>query len=181
MLRGRHLYVGAIPSNTIIPSASVKVTSLSTGVEQTGPVTGDGIYLVVNLTPGQYVVEVSASGFQTFAQTVLLETGQRARLDVTLPVGALGETVTVEGVAPLLDTQSAVLGNVVSQNEVSNLPRDPQLGRSPLHPPRRAGRSLHRTDRHHERRPHRWRQCAWEPVPAAGDPRVMQFSLRVQF
>jgi hypothetical protein len=53
---------------------------------------------------------------------VLLETGQRGRLDLTLPVGAVGETVTVSGVSPLLDTQTAVLGNVVSQVEVANLP-----------------------------------------------------------
>ena len=53
---------------------------------------------------------------------VLLEVGQRGRLDLALTVGGVGETVTVTGVTPLLDTQTAVVGNVVSQDEVAKLP-----------------------------------------------------------
>jgi len=109
-------------SNAVIPTASVTVTNIATGVAQTSAVTEQGIFLIVNLAPGQYLVEATANGFQKFAQVVLLETGQRGRLDLTLPVGAVGETVTVTGVSPLLDTQTAVLGNVVSQDEVANLP-----------------------------------------------------------
>ncbi len=110
------------PSDAVIPVATVKATNLATGVDQTASVTQEGAYVIVNLSPGEYLVEAAAAGFQTFAQTVQLETGQRARLDVTLPVGAIGETVTVQGVTPLLDTGSAVLGSVVSSNEVANLP-----------------------------------------------------------
>lgn len=110
------------PSNAVLVAASVNVTHLATGVTHSATTTNDGVYLVVNLTPGQYLVEASASGFQKFVQTVQLETGQRARIDLSLAVGSVGETVQVEGVTPLLDTQSAVLGNVVSQTEVANLP-----------------------------------------------------------
>lgn len=110
------------PSNAVIPKATVKITGVATGVEQSAVATGDGTYLIVNLTPGEYLVEASASGFQTYAQVVQLQTGQRARIDFSLPVGGLGETVKVEGITPLLDTQSAVVGTVVSQNEVANLP-----------------------------------------------------------
>ena len=110
------------PSGGVIPAATIKVTSLATGVTQDATATNRGTYLVVNLAPGQYLVEGSATGFQTLAQTVALEVGQRGALDLTLPVGGLGETVTVEGITPLLDTQSAVLGSVVSNIEVSKLP-----------------------------------------------------------
>ncbi len=110
------------PQNAVIPAATVKLTHVATGVEATTTATGEGTYLVVNLAPGEYLVEASATGFQTFAQTIRLETGQRARLDLSLAVGAIGETVRVEGVTPLLDTQSAVVGSVVSRNEVANLP-----------------------------------------------------------
>lgn len=109
-------------SNAVIPSASVKVMNLATGVEQTVTVTGDGVYLIVNLASGQYLVQAAATGFQASSQTVELALGQRGRLDLSLAVGGVGETVTVEGVTPLLDTQSAVLGSVVSQAEVANLP-----------------------------------------------------------
>ena len=72
--------------------------------------------------PGEYLVQVEAAGFQRFEQTVSLELGARSRLDVSLAVGSIGETVTVDGVTPLLSTESAVLGTVVEQNEVAKLP-----------------------------------------------------------
>lgn len=109
-------------SNAVMPGATVKVTNLATGVEHTTVTTGQGSYLVVNLIPGQHLVEASAPGFQTFSQMVELSTGQRARIDVSLAPGAVTETVKVEGVTPLLDTQSAAVGTVVSRSEVANLP-----------------------------------------------------------
>ena len=109
-------------SSAVIPAATVKVMNIATGVAQTVTVTGNGVYLIVNLASGQYLVEAAATGFQTSSQTVELALGQRGRLDLSLPVGGVGETVTVAGVTPLLDTQSAVLGSVVSQAEVANLP-----------------------------------------------------------
>src|SRR5918992_3072967 len=110
------------PSNAVIPKAQVKVTNLATGVESTATTTNDGTYLIVNLQPGEYLVQTEATGFQRFEQTVALEIGSRARLDISLAVGSVGETVKVEGVTPLLDTESAVLGTVVDSNEVSKLP-----------------------------------------------------------
>jgi outer membrane receptor protein involved in Fe transport len=110
------------PSNAVIPKAQIKVTHLATGVESTATTTADGTYLIVNLQPGEYLVQTEAPGFQRFEQTVALEIGSRARLDVSLAVGSIGETVKVEGVTPLLDTESAVLGTVVDNNEVSKLP-----------------------------------------------------------
>jgi hypothetical protein len=110
------------PSAAVIPAASVKVTNLATGVAQTTTTTPEGTYVVVNLQPGQYLVEASAQGFQTLAQTVELATGQRAQLDVSLTTGNVTETVRVEGVTPLLDTSAAVVGSVVSRQEVANLP-----------------------------------------------------------
>ena len=49
--------------------------------------TKDGNYLVVNLAPGQYIVDAEAQGFQKSTQRCILEVGQRGRLDVTLGVG----------------------------------------------------------------------------------------------
>jgi len=110
------------PQNAVVPSATIKLTHVATGVQATTTSTADGAYIVVNLAPGEYVVEASATGFQTVAQTIVLETGQRGRLDLSLAVGGVGETVRVEGITPLLDTQTAVVGSVVSRQEVANLP-----------------------------------------------------------
>ena len=110
------------PSNAVVASATVTITHLATGIESKSTTTTDGTYLAVNLPPGESLVEVQATGFQKFARTIHLEVGNRASLDLSLTVGSLTETVRVEGVTPLLDTQSSVVGSVVSQIEVSNLP-----------------------------------------------------------
>src|SRR6202022_5158725 len=61
--------------------------------------------------------------FQPLAQSVHLMLGQRARLDFTLPVGGVAETVSVKAEAkPLLDSESAVLGTVVAQTSIATLP-----------------------------------------------------------
>ena len=109
-------------TDAVLPKAKVTVTSLATGAVATVTTSGNGLYLVVNLAPGQYLVQAEAAGFQRFEQTVSLEIGARSRLDMSLAVGSIGETVKVDGVTPLLSTESAVLGTVVDRNEVDKLP-----------------------------------------------------------
>ncbi len=109
-------------SGAVVPGATVRLTPIAGGVEREVTATGEGTYQVTGLVSGEWLVEVAASGFQTVAQTVRLEVGQRSQLDATLPVGAVSERVLVEGVTPLLDTQSAVLGTVVNQKEIATLP-----------------------------------------------------------
>src|SRR5687767_12691788 len=110
------------PSDAVIGKATVRVTSLATNAVSTATTTADGTYLVVNLAPGEYLVQVEAPGFQRFEQTVSVAIGSRARLDLSLAVGSIGETVTVEGVTPLLSTENAIVGTVVARNEVDKLP-----------------------------------------------------------
>jgi hypothetical protein len=110
------------PSGAVIPKAQVTVTNLATGVVSKVMTNDNGTYLVVNLMPGTYLVQAEMTGFQRFEQTVSLEIGARSRLDMSLPVGSIGETVTVAGVTPLLSTESAAIGTVVNSNEMQNLP-----------------------------------------------------------
>jgi outer membrane receptor protein involved in Fe transport len=110
------------PSDAVITKAQVRVTNLATNSTATATTNADGTYLVVNLAPGEYLVQVEAQGFQRFEQTVALQVGARSRLDVSLAVGSIGETVTVEGVTPLLSTENAEVGQVVSSLEVEKLP-----------------------------------------------------------
>jgi outer membrane receptor protein involved in Fe transport len=110
------------PSGAVIGAARVKVTSLATNSVATATTSNDGTYLVVNLASGEYLVQIEAPGFQRAEQTVALELGARSRLDLSLAVGSIDETVTVAGVTPLLSTESAVVGTVVDSNEVASLP-----------------------------------------------------------
>ncbi len=57
------------PSDAVVPKAKVTVTSLATGVASIATTTAEGTYLVVNLAPGQYLVQAEATGFQRYEQT----------------------------------------------------------------------------------------------------------------
>jgi hypothetical protein len=105
-----------------VAGASVTVTNIATNVATRVKTTGDGNYLVPNLAPGQHLVEAEASGFQKFTQAVILEVGQRGRLDITLGVGGLTETVTVQAPVRLLNTEQSAVGTVIDQNAVAKLP-----------------------------------------------------------
>src|SRR4051812_26198323 len=87
----------------VLPGATVTVTNLATNVASTQQTSDTGSYLVVNLIPGRYKVEVELSGFKKVAQPITLEVGQRARLDATLSVGNFSETVTVQETTPLIN------------------------------------------------------------------------------
>ncbi|HEX6739448.1 MAG TPA: TonB-dependent receptor, partial [Vicinamibacteria bacterium] len=109
-------------SGAALAGATVTVTHTATAVATQVQTTGAGLYRVVNLAPGQYLVEVDAPGFQKAAQSVILEVGQRAGLDFALAVGGLTETVTVAETRRLLNTEQAAGGTVIDQNAVSRLP-----------------------------------------------------------
>ncbi len=109
-------------SDAVVPKATVTVTQLATNVVTKATTNAEGAYLVVNLAPGQYLVEAEASGMAKVPQSIVLEVGQRARLDFTLSVGGIAEAVTVSAVSPLLDTETPVVGSVINQSEVAKLP-----------------------------------------------------------
>jgi hypothetical protein len=109
-------------AGAVLPGATVTVTNLATGVSATQTTTESGSYLLVNLIPGRYQVDMELSGFKKSSQIVTLDVGQRARVDGSLEVGNFNETVTVAESTQLLNTNDATLGGVVPQMQVANLP-----------------------------------------------------------
>ena len=106
----------------VLPGATVTVTNLATNVSAEQQTTDTGSYLVVNLIPGTYRVEVALSGFKKSSQTMTLEVGQRARVDMALEVGTFAEIVEVLAGPSTLSSGQASLGQVISQTQVANLP-----------------------------------------------------------
>ncbi len=107
----------------VVPGATVTATNLGTQFTRNTVTDGAGEYALRLLPVGNYKVEVSIPGFKTFTQTgIQLEVGRNARLDATIELGAVSETVSVIGDSPLVDTASAALARTVGQNEVLNLP-----------------------------------------------------------
>ncbi len=111
------------PSGRAIPAAQVLIASDATGVRYPGATNGEGIYAVHNLPPGPYRLQVSKIGFKTLIKPdVVLNVQDALAINFTLPVGAASETVTVEGGAPLVNSQSAAVSTVIDRKFVENLP-----------------------------------------------------------
>lgn len=117
--------VGVVTDATgaALPGVVVEVTSASTGQVRLATSGADGYYAVRLLAPGPYHVKGTLAGFKTFVRdgvTVAVES--TARVDITLTVGGVEETVSVTAAVPLVDTSSATLGLVVDQKQVVELP-----------------------------------------------------------
>lgn len=117
--------VGTVTDATqgAIVGADVVVTNLGTNQSQAAHTDRSGTYVVPNLPPGSYSLEVSAPGFKRFARLgVTLQIDQRARVDVTLETGGVAETVEVQVDAPLLQTESSSLGQVIDNRSIVTMP-----------------------------------------------------------
>ena len=81
-----------------------------------------GLYTITALPIGTYVVKATAQTFRPFeTNPIKLESGQNARIDITLTVG-LAEQVEVTAVSPILQTQDAVVGEVISGMTIERMP-----------------------------------------------------------
>jgi hypothetical protein len=110
-------------SGAVIPQATVVATNVATNARMTAVSDGAGNYTVLHLSPGTYAVEVSAAGFKKYVRGgIVLEVQQQARIDVTLTVGDVAESVTVTEVASRLETTNSTVGKVVDNRAILNLP-----------------------------------------------------------
>jgi hypothetical protein len=106
-----------------LPGVTVTVTQTDTGLTRTVVTNETGAYIITSLPVGPYRVEASLQGFRTYAQTgIVLEVNSNPTLNVTLQVGELAETITVEGTAPLVETRNPGIGQVVTNEQVLELP-----------------------------------------------------------
>ena len=99
------------------------MTQIDTGAERNVVTDGEGAYLLSNLSPGPYRLEVSLQGFRTYAQTgIVLQVAATPTINVVLSVGSLQETVTIEAAAPLVHVKSTGISEVVEQERILELP-----------------------------------------------------------
>ncbi len=111
-------------AGAVIGNAHVVVTLATTGQQREANSNDTGEYVVTQLAPGTYRVAVSTPGFQTaVVQSLSLDIAERATLNITLQVGQVSEQVTITGTtAPLLETETASLGQVVTRRAINDLP-----------------------------------------------------------
>ena len=111
------------PLGKLIAGAEVTVVNDATRVQSYTKTNNDGVYVIPNLTPGSYRLQVAKPGFKTLIKPDITVNVQDAlAINFTLPIGSVAETVTVEGGAPLINTGSGSVSTVISQTMVQNLP-----------------------------------------------------------
>src|SRR5579863_4135873 len=113
----------ADPSNRVIVGSDVVVVNDVTGVKYTTKTNAEGIYVLPNLPPGPYRLQVSKLGFKTIIKPdIILNIQDALSINFTLPVGASYETVTVEGGASMINTTDASVSTVIDNTYVENMP-----------------------------------------------------------
>ncbi len=111
------------PSGGVIAAAKVTLTSTGTGIVSTASTDEGGSYLFLNVRVGTYRVAAEAAGFSTaVADGVDIRVNARQRVDLTLAVGTVSETVEVTGAARLVETDSSDRGQIINRHQIVELP-----------------------------------------------------------
>src|SRR6266849_6409385 len=111
-------------SGAVVSGAKVSARNTVTGLDRATVVNDIGDYELPLLPiTGSYTLSVSKEGFQTQELTgIVLQVDQRARLDVTMKVGSISEKIQVEESAPIVNTESGSIGQVISNKKIVDLP-----------------------------------------------------------
>src|SRR5215468_2186383 len=110
-------------SGAAVSGANVTVTNKATGATRKVTTNNEGLYAFPSLLPGVYELKVEQGGFKTaLLDNITLEVQQTARLDVTMEVGAVGETVTITSAVALLNSEDSTIGTVIENKRIVDLP-----------------------------------------------------------
>ena len=116
---------GAVTDATgaALPDSAVTLTNVGTAEKRTQSTGPDGLYSFVNLIPGSYRIDVEKQGFKHTSRTnIEVQVNQSSKIDVSLAVGQVSETVEVTSETPLLQPETSSLGQVVEQRQANELP-----------------------------------------------------------
>jgi len=111
------------PSKASIVGAKVVATNVDTGVQQATATGPEGLYTIVSLQPGNYKLEVEKQGFKTVVKPdLVLHLQDVSTINFEMAIGALSESITVTGGAPMVNTTDAAVSTVVDQTYLRNMP-----------------------------------------------------------
>ncbi len=121
----RAVIQGTVVDSTgaLLPGVEIVATNVQTGVVTRGLTNDVGNYSLINLPIGTYQVAFALPGFKTSERTdFTVTTGQRARLDVTLEVGELTETITISATSALIASDSPLVSTTMQSEVITDLP-----------------------------------------------------------
>jgi hypothetical protein len=106
-----------------VPHAIVKATNIGTNIVQAAMTDSSGDFVITPVAAGVYSLTVTATGFETInTSNIEVQVGQIVREDLRLKIGAATTTIQVYTDIPLLSTDTATLGTVVTNEQLTNLP-----------------------------------------------------------
>ncbi len=110
-------------SDQVLPAATVKLLNQETGIETETQSDGAGNYAFSNVKIGLYTISASATGFaKAETKDVMLNVNARQRVDLSLQIGTVSQTIEVTDVATALQTDSSDRGQVIAQRAIVELP-----------------------------------------------------------
>lgn len=111
------------PSGSAVPNATLSLLNTATNVTTTVATDNDGLFVATPLRIGTYTISVESRGFKkSVREGVALRVQDRLRVDFQLEVGQLTETIDIRAEAPLLQSETTSLGQVIATKPVSELP-----------------------------------------------------------
>ena len=116
---------GTITDGTgaVVPLAQMTLTNVDTGIRMDATTNEAGLYTFPLLQPGSYELSVRSEGFKPLTRGgIVMETNIVRTVDVQLELGEVTETITVEAAAPLLQSETSTLGQLIERATVINMP-----------------------------------------------------------
>jgi hypothetical protein len=111
------------PSGAGVPESVLTLINTATNAARTTNSNEQGLYTFPSVPPGIYNVKVEHSGFKTVStNNVEVQVQQSLRLDLTLQIGSVSESVEVSATAILLQAENATVGTVIETKSISELP-----------------------------------------------------------
>src|SRR6185503_19486369 len=100
-------------SGAVLPGVDVAAVQTDTGFRRAAVTEASGLFVLSNLPVGPYRLEAMLSGFRSFPQTgIVLTVNANPEINITLSLGQVTETVSVQGATPLVETRSPGIGSV---------------------------------------------------------------------
>ncbi len=111
------------PTGAAIVQADVTLTNENTNIARSTHASAQGDYIFTDVAPGSYRLDVNAQGFRASqVSNIVVQVGQTARMDVKLEVGAVQARVEVTATAPVVQSETSSVGNVVDTRQIQDMP-----------------------------------------------------------
>ena len=109
-------------SGAVVPAAAITITNTSTNAIRKALSNESGLYTVPGLVPGPYSVRIEKEGFRAMTRALTVQVQQTARVDFSLQVGQVSDSVEVSATGQMLATENATIGTVIDERRIMDLP-----------------------------------------------------------